>query len=259
MLNSVTKEAAQQTLPLCCADQVGPEGVVIREALGQDSPYLPAAMKMFQAIFPDYERYIPDLPISALQRSPEHPDTVDHLWVFEQAGKPIGIRVFRYLMARNVGYGAFIGLLEPYRDHGICSWAVKQSLAQLCADARSLGRPEPPGYVVEVEPVSAAKTEADRIVNERRLAFHLKNKAYFLDVDYYEPPTVQGLEIMVTAELINVSPAPMQLAFYPVHTGARLTADELTNVIKALYLDYYRLKPESWYVRRALASVKKRG
>jgi hypothetical protein len=256
VLCDLTMKEAQEILWVgSCDDQAGPERAVIREVIGSDSPYLPAAMNLFKAIFPGYKRFVSDLPICALQRSPAHPATLDHLWVIEKAGKPIGVRALRYIHTRNVGYGAFIGLLEDYRDRGICSWLVKRTLAQLCVDARQFGQVEPPGYVIEVEPVQAAADEADRLVRERRLAFHLKNNAYLLDVDYIEPPTIQGLDVITAADLVNVVPTPMQLAFYPVHPGTRLNEAELINVIEALYLDYYRLEPDSWYVRQAIASV----
>jgi hypothetical protein len=165
------------------------------------------------------------------------------------------VRVFRYLHPRNVGYGAFIGLLEPYRDHGICSWLVKQTMVQLCADAHLFGRSAPLGYVVEVAPISSAVDEADRIVSRRRIAFHLKNGAYLLNVDYVEPPTIEGSDIISAADLENVPAAPMELAFYPVQPGTRLTAAEVITVIEALYFDYYHLEPDNLYVRRAVASV----
>lgn len=256
MLYDLTKQADRETVPAgSCDGQVGPGGVVIREVTGPDSPYLPAAMDLLKAIFPEYKRYVPGLRIWALQRSPAHPATLDHLWVIEKAGEPIGLRLFCYIHTRNVGYGSFIGLLEPHRCHGVSSWLVKQTLAQLCADARQFGRVEPPGYVIEVEPVQAAADEADRLVRERRLAFHLKNNAYLLDVDYVEPPTIQGLDVIPAADLANVVPTPMQLAFYPVHPGTKLTEAEVINVVEALYVDSYRLEPDSWYVRRAIASI----
>ena len=256
MLRDLTEEPDRETSSAgSCDGQVGPDEAVIREVIGLDSPYLLAAMDLLQAIFPEYKRYVPDLPICALQRSPAHPATLDHLWVIEQAGEPIGVRLFHYIHTRNVGYGAFIGLLESHRRRGISSWLVKQTLTQLCADARHFDRVEPPGYVIEVEAVQAADDEADRLVRERRLAFHLENNAYLLNVDYVEPLTIQGLDIITAADLVDVALTPMQLAFYPVHPGTRLTEAELINVIEAIYVDSYRLTPDSGYVRRAIASV----
>jgi len=251
-----TQEEGRAILPAeSRGGQVGPEGVVIREVIGLDSLYLPAAIDLLKAIFPDYEQYAPDLPICALQRSPAHPATLDHLWVVEQSGVPIGLRLFHYIFTRNLGHGAFIGLLEPYRDRGISSWLVEQTLAQLCADARHFGQPEPLGYVIEVDPIDEAQDEANRLVRERRLAFHLKNNAFLLDVDYIEPPMIQGLDFTSAADLAGVKPSPMQLAFYPTHPGIRLSQAELINVVEALYVDYYRLEPDSWYVRRAIDSI----
>jgi hypothetical protein len=259
MICDVIQPEVWETVPVSsCEGQTGPEGVVIRDVIGLDSPYLPMAQDLFKTIFPAYTRYLPDLAVCALQQSPAHPEAVDHLWMIEKEGKPIGVRVFRYLHPRNVGYGAFIGLLEPYRDHGICSWLVKQTMVQLCADARLFGRAAPLGYVVEVAPVSAAKDETDRITSKRRIAFHLKNDAYLLDVDYFEPPTIEGSDIISVADLVNVVPAPMELAFYPVWPGTRLSEAEVITVIEALYFDYYQLAPDSVYVQRAIASVKAR-
>ncbi len=259
MLCDVSQEEdGEMLLTSSCEDQTGPEGVVIRDVVSLDSPYLPIAMELFSTIFPSYQRYLPDLAICSLQRSPEHPAALDHLWVLERAGEPIGVRVFRYLYPHNVGYGAFIGLLEPYRDHGICSWVVKQTMVQLCADAQLFGRDAPLGYVVEVAPISAAKDEADRIVSKRRIAFHLKNGAYLLNVDYFEPPTIEGSDIILATDLVGAAPTRMELAFYPICPGTRLTDAEVITVIEALYFDYYCLDPDDEYVRRAIASVKMR-
>jgi hypothetical protein len=259
MICDVIQTEVWETVPVSsCEGQTGPEGVVIRDVIGLDSPYLPIAQDLFTAIFPAYTRYLPDLAVCALQQSPAHPEAVDHLWVIEKAGKPIGVRVFRYLHPRNVGYGAFIGLLEPYRDHGICSWLVKETMVQLCADAHLFGWAAPLGYVVEVAPVSAAKDEVDRITSKRRIAFHLKNDAYLLNVDYYEPPTIEGSDIIAADDVVDVAPAPMELAFYPVLPGTRLTEAHVITEIEALYFDYYHLAPDNEYVQRAIASVKAR-
>jgi len=256
MVCDLIREDDWRTVPISsCDGEIGPDGVIIREVVGEDSPYLPAAMNLLKIIFPDYGRYAADLRLCALQRSPAHPATLDHLWVIEKAGVLIGVRLFHYIYPRNVGYGAFIGLLEDYRCQGTSSWLVDRTLAQLCADAQSFGRPEPPGYVIEVEPLHAAQDDADRVDCERRLAFHLKNNAYLLDVDYIEPPTIEGLDVIDEDDLADVETGPMHLAFYPVHPGTRLTVPELINVIEALYIDSYRLDPDSWYVRRAIASV----
>ncbi len=251
-----TQADGRRTLPEKSRDgQVGPDGAVIREVVGLDSPYLPAAIDLLKKIFPDYEQYAADLPLCALQRSPAHPATLDHLWVVEREGVPIGLRLFHYIFTRNLGHGAFIGLLEPYRDRGISSWLVGQTLAQLCLDASHFGQPEPLGYVIEVDPVEEARDEADRLARERRIAFHLKNNAFLLDVDYVEPTMIQGLDFSAEAELAGVQPGPMQLAFYPTHPGITLSRTELINVVESLYIDYYRLQPDSWYVRRAIDSI----
>ncbi len=251
-----TQANGRRTIPAESRDgQVGPGGAIIREVAGLDSPHLPAAIDLLIEIFPEYEQYAADLRLCAQQRSPAHPATLDHLWVVEQDGVPIGLRLFHYIFTRNVGHGAFIGLLEPYRSHGISSWLVKETLAQLCIDARHFGQPEPLGYIIEVEPIEGAHDPADRLIRERRIAFHQRNGAFLLDVDYVEPPMIQGLDFSAEVELAGVHPGSMQLAFYPTRPTTQLSQTQLIDVVEALYVDYYRLQPDSWYVRRAVDSI----
>jgi GNAT superfamily N-acetyltransferase len=243
---------------LTTGEQVGPDGAIIRQVVGLDSPYLPVAMDLLRELFPDYEHYVQDLRVCALQSSPAHPATLDHLWVVECEGRPVGLRVFHYIHTRNVGHGAFIGLLKPYQDRGIGTWLVEETLAQLCSDAEASGRPEPLGYVAEVNPIVEPGDEATRRQLDKRLAFYRKCGALLLDVDYMEPPMIQSVDYITPDDLDGVEPAPMQLLLYPTRPRARLSEAELVRVVEALYVDYYRLEPGSWYVRRALDSVRTR-
>lgn len=240
-------------------DRVGPGGAVIREVVGLDSPYLPVAIDLFKAIFPDDEHYIPYLRACTLQNLQAHPATFDHVWVVEQGGNHVGLRIFSYVHTRNFGHGAFMGVLTPYRSRGIGAWLVKQTLAQLHTDAKYFGRLEPLGYCIEVEPIQGGQNEADRLIRERRLAFHRKCGGILLDVDYIEPPMIQGVDYITPAELSGVQPRPMHLVFFPMHPRTSLSQPELTDVVEGLYLDVYRLEPDSWYVHRAMDSIRMRG
>ena len=171
---------------------VGPAGAAIHAVSGHDSPYLQTAVRLFRELFPEYERYVPFLEACAECRSPRYPATHNHLWVLERGNAAIGLRVFCYLPRRDLGYGIFIGVLPPYRSLGLGAWLVRQTIDQLASDAKVYRRPEPLGYCAEVERVGDAESAADRLTRQRRLAFHIRNGALLLPVDYLEPPMPPG-------------------------------------------------------------------
>ncbi len=236
----------------------GPGGAVIREVRGADSPYLPAAVDLFLTVFPEEAHYAAYVRECALQNSPSHPATYDHLWLVEQQGRPVGVRIFSYVHTRNFGHGGFIGILPGCRSQGLGAWLVRQTLAQLCADAAAWGRDEPSGYCIEVEPVEEAKDEAARQEAERRLAFHRRCGALVLDVDYMEPPMIEGASYITPGELAGVEPARMLLMFVPTRPLSHVSRRELIDIVEGTYIDVYRLAPDSWYMRQALASIEAR-
>ena len=240
-------------------DEGGPGGAIIRQVIGLDSPYLSAAVDLFKEIFPDEQHYVPYLRACTLLRSPDHPATLDHVWVVERDGHLVGVRIFSYVLDRDVGHGAYVGMLAPHRGQGLGSWLVRRTLAQLCADAEALGRPKPLGYCVEVDPVGGAADEAERRERKRVLHFHLTRGGLLLDVDYVEPPMIQGVGYITAEELAGVEPRPMHLIFYPTPPRAALDQAELIQVVEALYLDVYRLTPDSWYMCRAMDSIRRWG
>jgi GNAT superfamily N-acetyltransferase len=239
-------------------NRVGPGGAVIRPVVGLDSPYLPAAIELLQTIFPEYKHYVPYVRACALQQSPSHPATFDHVWVVEQQGKYVAFRIFSYLYARNFAHDAFVGILEPYRNQGLGSWLVEQTVAQLCADAEAFGQPPPLGYCAEID-FPDAENPAKIKLWEERLAFYRKCGSIFLNVDYYEPPMIHNVDYITPDDLDGIQPQPMQLVFHPTTPRTTLTTAELETVIEGMYLDVYRLEPDSWYVRRALDSIRVRG
>jgi len=237
-------------------DEVGPQSALVRPVVGADSPYLAAAVEMFQAIFPEEGHYVPYLRACACQSNPAHPATFDHVWLVEADGRPAGIRIFSYVHTRGFGHGAFIGLLEPYRGRGIGRWLVQRTLAQLCADAARFGGSEPQGYVAEVELPREAPDEAERRMRERRLAFHVRAGGMLLEVDYVEPPMIEGVGYIRPEQLAGVTAKPMQLVFYPLRPRPAFRRDELVGILEGLYLDVYRLEPGSGYLRRAVESLR---
>ncbi len=234
--------------------EVGPAGARIREVVGLDAPHLPAAIELFREIFPEDVRYVPYLRACARQRSPDHPATFDHVWLVEVDGDFAGVRIFSYVHTRDLGHGAYVGLLEPYRGLGIGTWLVEKTLRQLQADAEAFGRPEPLGYAVEVEPVDPAHREADR-----RLAFHLQAGGVPLDVDYLEPPMIRGVSYIAPEQLTGVEPKPMELVFYPTQPDRRLGREEQIQIVEGLILDVYRLDRRDPLFQRAIDSIRKKG
>jgi GNAT superfamily N-acetyltransferase len=212
------------------------------------------AIELFRRIFPEDVRYIPYLRACARQRSPDHPATLDHVWLVEVNGDFVGIRIFSYVHTRNIGHGAYVGLLKPHRGLGIGTWLVQQTLRQLEADAAAFGRPQPLGYCVEVEPVEPAQGET-----ERRLAFHVQAGGVPLDMDYVEPPMIQGVSYIPPRQLIDVEPKPMQLVFYPTCPKQRLGLEERIQIVEALILDVYRLDRGDPLFQRAIDSVRRKG
>ncbi len=234
----------------------GPNGSIIREIVGSESPYLPAAVDVFRSIFPTYEHYVPYIDACALQTSYNHPGTFDHVWLVEQNDTPIGLRIFRYVPERDFGFDAFIGLLPDYQNQGIGTWLIQQTLRQLCVDAAHFERPEPSGCCAEVEPIQTARTESQRAINEARVSFYRKQGGFLLDVDYIEPPMIRQVDYITEAQLTGIQPKPKQLVFYPVRSQMSLTYDELVKVLDGIYLDVYRLEPDSWYKVRAVNSIR---
>lgn len=237
----------------------GPGGAMIRPVIGPDSPYLPAAVQMLTTIFPEYRHYVPYVSASAQEESPAHPTTFDHVWVVEQQDKFIGFRIFSYLPARNFAHDAFVGILEPYRKQGIGTWLVDQTMAQLSADAERFGQPEPLGYCAEIDPPPDINDDNKQKLWDTRLAFYRKCGSIFLDIAYYEPPMIQQVTYVSQAELTGIQPQLMQLVFHPTHPRSELTEAELVKIVEGMYLDVYRLEPDSWYVRKALDSIRMRG
>lgn len=238
---------------------VGPVGARIREVVGLDSPHLRAAIELFREIFPEDLRYVPYVRECARRRSPDHPATLDHVWTVEVEGEPVGVRIFSYVHTRDIGHGAYVGLLKPYRGLGIGTWLVEQTLRQLQADAAALDQPEPLGYCVEVEPIGSAQSAAERLLFQRRLAFHIHAGGVPLDVDYVEPPMIRDVSYISPEQLTGIEPKPMELIFYPIQSDQWLGREVQLQIVEGLLLDVYRLDRADPLVQRAIESIQKKG
>lgn len=232
---------------------VGPNGATIHEVVGSDSPLLEIACDLFKAIFPGEERYLPYLRACALGQNPSHPNTYDHVWLIKQDQEWVGIRIFSYITTRNFGHGAYIGITHEHRGHGLGTWLVEQTLAQLDRDAQKFGRDASLGYLVEVERPMDARTDDQREYRRQRIKFHRQCGGIILPVSYTEPVMIEGVHYLDPADLQDEAPRPMHLVFIPSKLGASLAHLDLAGFIYGTYVDVYRLRPDHEFIRKSLS------
>ncbi len=231
----------------------GPHGATLHEVVGADSPLLDAACDLFIKIFPEDHRYLPYLRACAQQRHPSHPKTYDHVWLVQQKGRWVGLRVFSHIVTREFGHGAYIGLVDEARGQGLGAWLVAETLHQLDLDARQFGRSASIGYLVEVQRPLDAGTEAERLADEKRLQFHRQCGGIVLPVPYVEPVMIEGVDYIDPADLKDESPRPMHLMLIPSPAGAERPNLDVRDLVEGLYLDVYRLKGDHEFVRNSLS------
>lgn len=233
----------------------GPNGARLYEVVGADSQLLNIACELFLKIFPEDRRYVPYIRACARQKHPSHPNTLDHVWLVRQNGEWVGLRVFSFITTREFGHGAYIGFTEQARGQGLGRWLVKQTLEQLDLDARQFGRSASIGYLVEVERSMDAKSEADRLADEKRLQFHRQCGGIILPVSFIEPVMIEGVSYIDPADLKDESPRPMHLILIPSSTGAQRVNLDVVDLVHGLYFDVYRLKEDHEFVRNSLSSL----
>jgi len=234
-------------------EHIGPGGATLREVKGSDSPLLEIACNLFEEIFPEDRRYLPYIRACAQGTCCSHPDTYDHVWLVQQGGAWVGIRVFSYIKTRRFGHGAYIGFTPHSRGHGLGTWLVQQTLAQLDEDARQFGWDGTTGYLVEVERPIDAVTETERRHAEKRLRFHRQCGGILLPVPYIEPVMIEGVDYVSPLELQDEVPRPMYLVLIPSALGAALSNLNLVDFVYGLYLDVYRLPIEHDFVQNSLS------
>jgi len=236
-------------------DQIGPFGATIHEVVGADSPLLEVACQLFEEIFPEDKRYIPYIQACALQHSSSHPRTFDHVWLIKQNGEWIGLRIFSYITTRTFGHGAYIGFRNDYRGSGLGGWLVKQTLAQLDADARQFGFPYSLGYLVEVERPVDSKDEKKHERDEQRLRFHKQCGGIILPVSFTEPVMIEGVDYLQPSVLVGGEPRRMHLILIPSPQGAQLLHLDLVDLVEGLYYDVYRLPKGHPFVKKAISHL----
>jgi GNAT superfamily N-acetyltransferase len=234
----------------------GPNGIILHEVIGVESPLLPITLDLFGVLFDDYIRYAPYVRECARVRSPQHPARVDHLWLAEKDGVFFGLNIFCYIHTVNIGFVGFMGVLDSHRHLGVGTWLMTHTHQQLRIDALQYGHPVPCGYLCESEPPEEAPDDAERAIAERRLRFLTERcGGHILPVAYTEPKMVGGVDYITEAELIDVPTPSMKLLFFPSGAWLPNTPADYAFLLRGLYIDYYRVPADSWMIDQALKSA----
>ncbi|KPL79513.1 GNAT family N-acetyltransferase [Herpetosiphon geysericola] len=236
------------------ANHDAPKGMQLRAILGAEASEIELVQALFATIFPHLAHYEPFLAMYAEPFSRSHPATLDHLWLIEHNGKPVGVRMFSYLYRRNFGHGAFIGINQQVRGTGIGRWLVQATHQQLALDALYSGNGAVLGYSAEVTRVEDGLHEDERQEREARLRFHLNNGAVLLPVEYIEPPVIKNSDEQAARQL-PIAPQPMHLVFYPSQQQP-LKLTTIQAIVQAIYHDVYYLDDDNPFVQHALASLR---
>ena len=234
-------------------DVNGPNGAVLREVHADDARLLDAACGLFTSIFPEDVRHVSYLRACAMGRHPSHPRMVDHVWLVEQAGEWVGLRIFSSIITRGFGYGAYVGFLPKVRGQGLGSWLVEMVHEQLETDARALGKPGSIGYLGEAERPIDCTTDEERRKAEQRLQFHRRAGAIILPVPFTESVMIEGVNYLSPEAVQDESPRSMYLLFNPSKRGREIPNLDLVNFVLGIYLDVYLLPRQHEYVRHSLS------
>lgn len=231
----------------------GPNGAILHEVHAEDAQLLDVASNLFVSIFPEDHRHLSYVRASALGRHPSHPNTLDHVWVVEQAGEWVGLRIFSSIITRDFGYGAYIGFVPKARGQGLGGWLVDLVHAQLDMDAQMFGKPGSIGFLAEVERPIDYETDEERCKAERRLQFHRRCGGIILPVPFIEPVMIEGVDYLSPDDVRDESPRPMYLVFNPSKRGREIQNLDLVNFIDGIYLDVYLLSRQHELVRNSLS------
>lgn len=230
--------------------------VTFHEVDAHDPSQIDALVRMFVEVFPEDRRYTAYIRERACRAAHDDPLTIKHQWIVECEGKYVGFRVFSYMRRHNFGYSGYVGVLRPYRGQGIGRWIHQQTIEQIKADAMAEGQPPPIGFCGELDHPMTAPNERERQIRERRVEIFQRLGTILLDVDYYEPIVVQGMPLDDEQSLLGVEPDPMLLYLTPFQPDIQLAPEQIADIVVGVLVDGYRLSEDSWYVRRALESIR---
>ena len=207
-------------------------------------------LDVFTTLMPTYAHYAPRLRASIAQ--PVLPNGDRHfVWLVEIDGQAVGLTVFEYIAAENIGLGMDLALYPDYRDDVFMGYKlphllIRQRLQQLATCGQLYGPSPDVPLAVEVD-------------SPRLLAQFQRYGLHVLKIPYYEPPDVSGeTDIQGLTYDLNRIPREIQeltaqgyramhLGFYPPRQpSADFDAHDRAlheRVLRAFYLHHYKLAP----------------
>lgn len=221
-----------------------------------DDTYLPVLIALFLEIFPDYQRYIGQIKESVRLGAALNPNVLPHHWVIDWDGNFVGLMLLNYLPRGNFGFCRYIGVKNPYRDQGVGTEVIRQSMDQIRQDSVAYGNPEPIGFCLEA--LLPELTEDAREQRQRRLAakFFLQNGAIELDVDYREPVMIGDNKYLTEEELSQLEPNPTRFMVIPADESVdSISPDEAQRLARHVLVDHYCQDEESAFVQSVVKSV----
>lgn len=219
------------------------------EVTGGNPDRLEALLSLYRQMLPQYTQYLDVMRQRALRQQDSAIGPVEHQWLFELDGAPVGMTVFKYLPRRDCGLGLDLAVLPEFRDFRHSSLGQlgeminRLSLWQLAQDSAAAGRTAPYGLLAEVE-------------SERLVAHYTRRYGFVqLPITYHEPPRVQAQG--QAAEFKREAFREMFLGIFPSDgRSANLTEPAtLINLVSALLIDHYQLPDNHWAVRAAVHSI----
>jgi GNAT superfamily N-acetyltransferase len=210
---------------------------------------------LFWRVFPEERRYTRHIKEAALAARLGSDRKVYHLWLVEYEGEFAGFRMFNYVRRFHFGFSGFIGFLPQYRGMGLGSSLQTAIMAQLLEDAAQDGHDDALGLVGELDRPSAATTAEERAVRLQRVNIFRRMGGLILNVDYVEPPLVEGLQVEDPADLIYAKPMPSLLYLIPHDPTLGLDTPTMEQIIRGVYSEAYNLDERSSYMQHALHSL----
>ena len=235
--------------------EISSSAITIQEATTDNLSLVEALIRMFVEIFPEDRRYTGYIRDCARRALEDDPLAVIHQWVVGYQGEYVGFRLFNYLRRRNFGFSRYVGLLPAYRGIGIGRWIHQKTIEQIKADAAAQGQPTPIGFCGELDHPATAPDERERRIREQRVEIFRQLGVVVLDVDYFEPPMVQGMRVDDDQSLVGVEPEPMLFYLTPFQPITRPSPEQIAELVVGVLADNYRLGEDNWYVCQVLASI----